>query len=108
VSKEFDITGVKPYLGKDAQMRSSSRPEPRRDYVVDKDRTDRVEASHACAAVLELLRPDLGLAVVDAYTDHAGRLTAEARQAEAWLRRRGAARAVGPGGAEPGHPFSGW
>jgi len=71
-------------------VRSESSTELRQDYVVDKDLSNRGEASRVCVAVLQTLRPHLRLVVVDAYSDDADELTAEARQAEAWLRRRGA------------------
>jgi hypothetical protein len=70
-------------------VHSELSAERRQEYVLDKDVTDRGEASRACVAVLQTLRPHVRLVVVDAYTDYADELTAEARQAEAWLRRRG-------------------
>jgi len=62
---------------------------PRQDYAVGEDITDRSEATLACTATLEVLRPHLRLAIIDAFTDYADELTTSAATAQAWIRRRG-------------------
>ncbi|PFG39925.1 hypothetical protein ATJ97_2445 [Georgenia soli] len=62
---------------------------PRQEYAVEKDITDRSEATFVCTATLEVLRPHLRLAIIDAYTDYADELTTSAATAQAWIRQRG-------------------
>jgi hypothetical protein len=62
---------------------------PRQQYAVDKDITDRAEATFVCTATLEVLRPHLRLAIIDAYTDYADELTTSAATAQASIRQLG-------------------
>ncbi len=70
--------------------------EARTNFVVE-NTDDREQAVLVCTAVLEVLRPSLGSAVVDAYSDHADKPSAAA-QAEIQLRQRGAKRESGDPG----------
>lgn len=63
----------------------------RDEYLVEKGIVDRAEAITVCAAILELLRPKLVAATVDAYSDFPDELPVEAATAERWLRDRGRA-----------------
>ena len=67
-------------------------------YVVDKAIVDRDEAVTACTEVLELLRPRIRTATVDAYTDYRDELPTQAAAAERWLFDRGRARGHGDPG----------
>lgn len=58
-------------------------------YAVEKDIVDRQEAIIACREVLNLLRPHLDTATVDAYSDYRDELPPDAAEAERWLRERG-------------------
>ena len=58
-------------------------------YVVEKDITDRNEAEEACQAVLDVLRPVLARAVVDAYTDHREQMPAQVAAIERRLHELG-------------------
>lgn len=58
---------------------------------------DRGQADQVCRAVLNLLRPHIGLIEIDAYTDD-DELSDPARQAQAWLRGTGSARGRGDPG----------
>ena len=55
-------------------------------YAVDRDLTSREDAEAVCAAVVEVLRPVLRRARVDAVSDHAERMPPPVASAEAALR----------------------
>jgi hypothetical protein len=57
-------------------------------YVVEKQIVDRGEAMVVCARVLQVLRPRLVEAIVDAYTDHPDDRLYPAMRGR-WLRIRG-------------------
>ncbi|MDP1804471.1 MAG: hypothetical protein Q8K72_04840, partial [Acidimicrobiales bacterium] len=75
-------------------------------YVVDKEITARDEANGACAAVLEVLRPALRFAVVDAYSDYNDQMPPDVAEAERWLRQRGSDRHSGDPGMAVEVPVS--
>ncbi len=79
-------------------------------YVVDKEITARDEATKACAAVLEVLRPALRFGVVDAYSDYNDQMPSDVAEAERWLRQRGLDRDSGDPGMAVEVPVSddGW
>ncbi len=61
----------------------------RRTYAVAKRITDRTEAQAACRAVLDVLRPVVARAVVDAYSDYRAEMPPEIAAVEAKLREMG-------------------
>jgi hypothetical protein len=67
-------------------------------YVIDKDIVDRAEATLACRALLDVLRPRLAKVRIDAYSDYRDELPPEVAQAQQWLRDVG----LGRGGGDPG------
>jgi hypothetical protein len=67
-------------------------------YVVDKDIVDRTEATLACQAVLDVLRPRLTNVRIDAYSDFRDELPPEVAQAQRWLRDVGLSRGHGDPG----------
>ena len=79
-------------------------------YVVDKEITARDEANRACAAVLDVLRPALRFAIVDAYSDYNDQMPPDVAEAERWLRQRGSDRHSGDPGMAVEVPVSddGW
>lgn len=79
-------------------------------YVVDKEITARDEATKACAAVLEVLRPALRFGVVDAYSDYNDQMPPDVAEAGRWLRQRGLDRGSGDPGMAVEVPVSddGW
>ena len=79
-------------------------------YVVEKEITARNEATRACAAVLEVLRPSLRFGIVDAYSDYRDQLPPDIAEAERWLRQRGSDRRSGDPGMAVEVPVSddGW
>lgn len=76
----------------------SRQPSERILYAVNVAHEQRDIAVLACAAVLEILRPDVRAISVDAYSDFRDQLPAEVEQVQAWLRARGASRR----GGDPG------
>lgn len=77
-------------------MAPSNDPERAATYLVDKDIVDRGEAEIACRAVLDLLRPSLTHAKIDAFSDFREQMPKQARRAEEWLLRHD--RTAGKGG----------
>lgn len=79
-------------------------------YVVEKEITARDEATRACVAVLEVLRPSLRFGIVDAYSDYRDQLPPDIAEAERWLRQRGSDRRSGDPGMAVEVPVSddGW
>jgi len=67
-------------------------------YVVDKDIVDRAEATLACQAVLDVLRPRLTKVRIDAYSAYRDELPPEVAQAQQWLRDVGRGRGHGDPG----------
>lgn len=62
----------------------------RQTYAIEKDIVDRDEAGSVCAMVIEVLRPVLHLALVDAVSDYPDRMPDAVRRAETVLREVGA------------------
>ena len=79
-------------------------------YVVEKEITTRDEAAKACAAVLEVLRPALRFAAIDAYSDYNDQMPPDVAEAGKWLRQRGSDRRSGDPGMAVEVPVSddGW
>lgn len=78
-------------------------------YVVEKEITTRDEAAKACAAVLEVLRPALRFAAIDAYSDYDDQMPPDVAEAGRWLRERGSDRRSGDPGMAVEVPVSdGW
>lgn len=65
-------------------------------YAVDKDVTDRAEAAAICAALLDFLRPRLGSAQVDVYSDYADQMPEPVKESERRLAAAGARRPKPP------------
>jgi len=78
-------------------------------YVVE-EITTRDEAAKACAAVLEVLRPALRFAAIDAYSDYNDEMPPDVAEAGRWLRQRGSDRRSGDPGMAVEVPVSddGW
>jgi hypothetical protein len=86
-------------LRQDEPMTSNHRSEDGDwTYVVDKDIVDRAEATLACQAVLDVLRPRLTKVRIDAYSAYRDELPPEVAQAQQWLRDVGLARGHGDPG----------
>ncbi|WP_129336961.1 hypothetical protein [Cellulomonas endophytica] len=51
-------------------------------YAIDKHVTDRIEAAAICSAVLDVLRPHVGSAEFDVYSDYGNEMPAPVRDAE--------------------------
>ncbi len=62
----------------------------RMEYVVEKEITDRDDAATACVAVLEVLRPVLRVALIDAFSDYENQMPLDVKEAQRWLRQQGA------------------
>jgi hypothetical protein len=67
-------------------------------YVLEQEITDRNDAATACVAVLEVLRPVLRVALVDAYSDYEDQMPPDVAEAQQWLRQEGASQQ----GGDPG------
>lgn len=59
------------------------RQSERTTFVVDKDITSRADAARVCGAILDLLRPHLRSATIDAYSDFEDQLPEDVATAEA-------------------------
>lgn len=67
-------------------------------YVIEKEITDRDDATTACVAILEVLRPVLRVALVDAYTDYENQMPPDVAEAQRWLRQQGSKQHRGDAG----------
>lgn len=65
-------------------------------HAIDKHVTDRGEAAAICAAVLDVLRPRLGSAQVDVYSDYADQMPEPVKESERRLAAAGARRPKPP------------
>lgn len=65
-------------------------------YAIDKHVTDRGEAAAICAAVLDVLRPLLGTAEVDVYSDYREQMPEPVKEAERRLTAAGVRRPKPP------------
>jgi hypothetical protein len=65
-------------------------------YAIDRHVTDRGEAAAICAAVLEVLRPLLGTAQVDVYSDYSEQMPEPVKDAERRLTAAGGRRLKPP------------
>lgn len=70
---------------------------PERDiYAIDRHITDRGEAAAICAAVLDVLRPILGTAQVDVFSDYSAQMPEPVKKAERRLAAAGGRRLPSP------------